>query len=451
MDKVGQDESLKSLFAEVTKYNYIDPSLFEKHSVKRGLRNSDGTGVVAGLTQICNVHGYLINEGDKMPVDGELIYRGINIKDIIKGYQEEGRFGYEEVVWLLLSGKLPTNGQIDLLRQLLQDYQQMHEYFFEDVLMRSPTGDIMNALQRGVLALYSYDPKADDTSVGNVLRQSIELMAKLPIIMTAAYHIKNRHFNGGSMYFHHPQKQYSIAENILATLRPDMKFSDEEAKLLDLCLVLHAEHGGGNNSTFVCRSLTSSGTDTYSAIAGAIGSLKGPRHGGANIKVAEMMNYLRDEVKDWNDDDEISAFLSKIVRKEAGDRSGLIYGMGHAIYTKSDPRAIILKDNAKKLAKLKGFEAEFALSEAVERLAPDVLSGAKDLKVVRCANVDLYSGLVYRCLGIPEDLYTPMFAVARLSGWCAHRIEEIATSSKIMRPAYKAVSAEQEYISIDRR
>lgn len=444
-------ESLKKLCDEIKKYNRISPELFETFNVKRGLRNSDGTGVLAGLTLICNVHGYLMNEGEKMPIEGELIYRGINIKDIVAGCKAENRFGFEEVIWLLLFGRLPTSRQLETFKSLLGEMRELPTYFTEDVLMKAPSPNIMNELARAVLALYSYDENPDDCSVENVLRQSIWLIAKMPTLMVQAYQVKRRNFDHETMFFHPLEPAHSTAESILATMRPDKKFTDEEAKLLDLCLMVHAEHGGGNNSTFTCRAVSSTGTDTYSAIAAAIGSLKGPRHGGANIKVMEMLEYIKEGVKDWNDDEEISAFLEKILRKEAGDRSGLIYGMGHAVYTLSDPRAQILKESAASLAEKKGLLDELKLLNAVERLTPSVFAKVKGSSKNICANVDLYSGLVYKMLGFPPELYTPLFAVARIPGWCAHRLEEITTSGRIMRPAYKAVATPTKYVPLSER
>lgn len=443
--------SLKKLCDEFRKYNRIAPELFETYHVKRGLRNEDGTGVTAGLTLICNVHGYIMSEGDKVPIPGELIYRGINIKDIVTGCQAENRFGFEEVIWLLLFGSLPNKAQLTAFNEILADCRELPDYFTEDMIIKAPSPNVMNKIARSVLALYSYDDFPEDNSLENVLRQSIELIARVPTIMVAAYHVKRRHYDHQSMFFHPLEPSHSVAESILATLRSDKKFTDEEAKLLDLCLMLHAEHGGGNNSSFACRVLTSSGTDTYSSISAAVGSLKGPRHGGANIKVMEMLDYIKEGVHDYDDDEEIAAFLSKIIHREAGDGSGLIYGMGHAVYTLSDPRAIILKENASRLAAKAGLEDDFKLVNAVERLTPGVFAREKGEKKIMCANVDLYSGLVYKTLGLPVDLYTPIFAVARMAGWCAHRIEELTTTNKIMRPAYKAVSGGQPYVPLDER
>lgn len=445
------NSSLINLCDEFRKYNRIDPELFETYGVKRGLRNADGTGVMAGLTLICNVHGYLINEGEKMPIDGDLIYRGINIKDLVAGCQKENRFGFEETIWLLLFGSLPNAEQLDSFKALLGELRELPPYFTEDVLMKAPSPNIMNEMGRAVLALYSYDNNTEDNSIENVLGQSIQLIAKMPTLMVQAYQVKRRNFDHDTMFFHPLEPEHSTAESILATMRPDRKFTDEEAKLLDLCLMVHAEHGGGNNSTFTCRAMSSTGTDTYSAISGAIGSLKGPRHGGANIKVMQMLEFIKAGVKDWNDDDEISDFLTRLINKEEGDHSGLVYGMGHAVYTISDPRAQILKKNLSKLAEKSGLLAEFKLLNAVERLTPGVFANVKGSSKNICANVDLYSGMVYKILGFPPELYTPLFAVARIPGWCAHRIEEITTGNRIMRPAYKAVAKGLEYTPLSGR
>ncbi len=440
-----------SLCEEFRKNNYIDPAKFEQYDVKRGLRNADGSGVVAGLTLICNVHGYVINEGEKSPVEGKLTYRGIDIHDLVNGCKQENRFGFEETVWLLLFGTLPTKSQLDSFSELLSSCRELPEYFAEDMIIKAPSPNIMNKLARSVLALYSFDDNPDDISLENVLRQSIELIAMLPTIMAYSYQVKRRHYDKKSMYFHPLVPGLSTAETILHFIRPNSEFTDEEAKLLDLCLILHAEHGGGNNSTFASRVLSSSGTDTYSAIAAAIGSLKGPRHGGANIKVMEMLDYIKEGVKDWDDEEEVEDFLTRIINRQAGDRSGLVYGMGHAVYTLSDPRAVILKEAAYNLAEKKGLGDDFRLLEKVEKLTPKVFAKVKGNDKAICANVDLYSGLVYRTLGISEDLFTPLFAIARMPGWCAHRIEEITTGNRIIRPAYKALTRQKDYIPLNER
>ncbi|MGI6260721.1 MAG: citrate/2-methylcitrate synthase [Acutalibacteraceae bacterium] len=446
-----QRETIHSLCSEYRTNNHIDPAKFERYDVKRGLRNQDGTGVMAGLTLICNVHGYVVRDNERIPDEGELTYRGINIRDIIAGAEQENRFGYEEVVWLLLFGTLPTRSQLEGFIQLINSCRELPPYFAEDMIMKAPSPNIMNKLARSVLTLYSYDDMPEDISLENIMMQSINLIAKLPTIMSYAYQVKRRYYDHESMFFHQINPEYGTAESILRALRPDQKFTAEEAHLLDLCLMLHAEHGGGNNSTFAARVLASSGTDTYSVIGAAIGSLKGPRHGGANHRVMEMMNEIKNQVRDWTDDEEISAYLAKIVRKEAGDGSGLIYGMGHAIYTLSDPRAVELKKRARKLAEEKGMLNQLQLFERVERLAPGVFARVKGDSKVISANVDFYSGLVYEMLGIPSDLYTPLFAVARMAGWCAHRIEETVSGGRIMRPAYKSVSARKVYVPLDER
>ena len=421
-----QPSELALLCEEFRKNNHIEPAQFEQYQVKRGLRNPDGTGVMAGLTHICNVHGYLIADGEKIPDEGRLTYRGINVKDIVDGCTRENRFGYEEVAWLLLFGTQPTREQLEKFNRILSSYRELPEYFAEDMIIKAPSKDIMNKLGRSVLALYSYDSNPDETSLENIMRQSISLIARMPTIMTYAYQVKRRHYDKKSMYFHPIKPEHSTAESILRSIRPDKKFNDEEAKLLDLLMIIHAEHGGGNNSTFTTRVLSSSGTDTYAAISAAIGSLKGPKHGGANHRVMQMMECVKEKVKDWKDEDEVEAFLEKIVRKEEGDHSGLIYGQGHAIYTLSDPRAVILKTHAQRLAKEKGMDDEFALYQLVEKLAPKACLNVKGDKKVISANVDFYSGLVYKMLGLPEDLYTPMFAVSRIAGWCFGLLVRIA-------------------------
>lgn len=445
------EASFQKLCDEFRKYNHIDPNLFETYHVKRGLRNEDGTGVLTGLTLICNVHGYMIDDSEKVPVEGDLIYRGISIRDLVAGCEAENRFGFEEVIWLLLFGRLPDATTLENFTKILANCRELPNSFTEDVLLKAPSPNIMNQLAQAVLALYSYDRNPDENSVENVLRQSIWLIARMPTIMVTAYQVKRRHFDHETMFIHQLEPGHSTAESILATMRPDKKFTDQEAKLLDLCLMLHAEHGGGNNSTFACRVLSSTGSDTYAAIAGAIGSLKGPRHGGANIKVMQMMEYIKEGVENWKDDDEIAAFLARILRKEAGDGAGLIYGMGHAVYTLSDPRAVILKEYARALADKTEHADEFHLLESVERLAPAVFAQVKGSDKTICANVDLYSGMVYKVLGLPPELYTPLFAVARIAGWCAHRIEEMTTGNRIMRPAYKAVAGLQPYVPLAER
>lgn len=440
-----------SLYREFIENNMIDPKLYEKYDVKRGLRNADGTGVVAGLTNICNVHGYVINEGERQPIEGELIFRGYNIKDLVGNAIKEDRFGYEETVYLLLMGKLPSLNELDSFKDIIANNRELPDSFFEDMILKAPSKNIMNKLARSVLALYSYDDDPENRSPEYEMATAVSIIAKLPTIMVDAYQVKRRYFNNETMFMHPLINGHSTAEMILSTLRANRQFTHEEAMLLDLLLMLHAEHGGGNNSTFTCRVLTSSGTDPYAAYSAAIGSLKGPKHGGANQKVVEMQTCIKENVSNWEDETEVSEFLKKILRKEANDHSGLIYGMGHAVYTLSDPRAVILKENARKLAEGTEFEREFNLLELCEKLTPGLFEEVKGEAKIMCANIDMYSGLVYRMLGIPEELVTPMFAVSRMAGWCAHRFEELVTGRKIIRPAYKAVSKEKEYVPIAER
>ena len=442
---------INSLYEAYTANNKIDPKYYEKFNVKRGLRNPDGSGVMAGVTNICNVHGYVINESEKSPDEGKLVFRGYNINDLVSNVVAENRFGYEEIAYLLLGGKLPTEHQLENFRELLDNNRELPEGFFEDMILKAPSKNIMNKMSRAVLALYSYDDVPDNTEVKHEVDTAVSIIAKMPVIMVSAYHVKQRYYNHKSMFMHPLIPGQSTAETILSMLRPDRQFTDEEAKLLDVMLMLHAEHGGGNNSTFTCRVLTSSGTDPYAAYSAAIGSLKGPRHGGANHKVIQMHQYIKDNVKNWDDEGEVADFLRKILRKEAGDGTGLIYGMGHAVYTLSDPRAVILKQNAAKMAIGSEFEAEYRLLEMIERLTPELFKEVKGDEKKMCANVDMYSGFVYKMLGIPEDLFTPLFAVSRMAGWCAHRFEESMTGKRIIRPAYKSVSKEKAYIPLNNR
>ena len=442
---------INSLYEAYTANNKIDPKYYEKFNVKRGLRNPDGSGVMAGVTNICNVHGYVINEGEKSPDEGKLVFRGYNINDLVSNVVAENRFGYEEIAYLLLGGKLPTEHQLENFRELLDNNRELPEGFFEDMILKAPSKNIMNKMSRAVLALYSYDDVPDNTEVKHEVDTAVSIIAKMPVIMVSAYHVKQRYYNHKSMFMHPLIPGQSTAETILSMLRPDRQFTDEEAKLLDVMLMLHAEHGGGNNSTFTCRVLTSSGTAPYAAYSAAIGSLKGPRHGGANHKVIQMHQYIKDNVKNWDDEGEVADFLRKILRKEAGDGTGLIYGMGHAVYTLSDPRAVILKQNAAKMAIGSEFEAEYRLLEMIERLTPELFKEVKGDEKKMCANVDMYSGFVYKMLGIPEDLFTPLFAVSRMAGWCAHRFEESMTGKRIIRPAYKSVSKEKAYIPLNNR
>ncbi len=444
-------DALSSLCDELEKNNHINKDDFQRYHVKRGLRNEDGTGVMAGLTQVCSVEGYIVEDGEIVPQEGKLSYRGYDINTIVENCIKEDRFGYEEVIWLLLFGNLPNEEQLNSLYEVISECRKLPDDFIEDMIMKHASRDIMNKMARCIMCLYSYDENPDDTSAANVLRQSLQIISQVPTIMNAAYQVKRRSIDGKSMYLHPIKSGQSTAEYILNQIRKDKKFTDEEAKLLDIMLILHADHGGGNNSAFATRVLTSSGTDTYSVITAAFGSLKGPKHGGANIKVSNMMNDIMANVQDPTDDGQMRDYLVKIINKEVGDRSGLIYGMGHAVYTLSDPRAVILKKSARELAFKSGFEKEFLTLESIERNAPDLIRESKNSDKAVCANVDLYSGLVYRVLGIPEDLYTPLFACARTAGWCAHRIEELTSSNKIIRPAYKSVAPKRDYVALKNR
>ena len=431
--------------------NNIPQGAFDSYRVKRGLREMDGTGVTAGVTNIGNAHGYIVYEGEKIADDGKLEYRGMNIVSLIDGFRSEDRFGFEECVYLLLFGRLPTKTELSDFCDLLAEKRRLPVGFTENIIMKAPSPSIMNKMAMSVLALYAYDQNPDDTSLENMLRQSIEIIARLPVIAANAYRVYRTYFHGKSLNLHTPKEGLSTAENFLRISRSTKNFTEEEARLLDLCMVIQAEHGGGNNSTFSCRVLSSSGTDTYSAISAAIGSLKGPLHGGANIKVQEMFDCIRPMVKDVNDDDEVKHVLTAILNREIGDRLGKIYGMGHAIYTKSDPRAIMLKKYAEDLAIKKGYGDDFKLLEAIERLTPQLFNEFKGTSKPMCANVDLYSGLVYRMLDIPPEMYTPLFAIARVSGWCAHRIEETETAKKIIRPGYKCIAKPQDYVPLTDR
>ncbi|KMQ50645.1 Citrate synthase [Chitinispirillum alkaliphilum] len=431
--------------------NCIDPEMYCKYNVKRGLRNEDGTGVLVGLTHIGDVHGYIIDEGEKTPVEGRLRYRGINIKDIINGCRAEKRFGFSEVAYLLLFGELPQKDQLDKFREMLDSHRELPAGFTENMILKAPSSDIMNKLARSVLACYSYDEYPDDLSLKNNLRQCIELIARFPTLVAYAYQAKCHYFNKKSLVIHNPLEGLSTAENFLHMIRPDSKYTQIEAETLDFALMLHAEHGGGNNSAFALHVVSSADTDIYSAMAAAVGALKGGKHGGANIKVSEMMECVKNGVRDWKDDEEIASFLAKILKREEFDRKGLIYGMGHAIYTLSDPRAVVLKEKASELALEKGRTDEFELHEAVERVTPSVFSKYKGNGKVICANVDFYSGMVYQMLNIPQELYCPIFAISRIAGWSAHRIEELLSGGRIIRPAYKSVSEKRKYAPLNDR
>ena len=423
---------------------------YYRGDVKRGLRNSDGTGVLVGVSKVGSVQGYLIQDGQRIPAPGRLYYRGIDLYDIVGAHREAGTFGYEEVAYLLLMGYLPSRPELDHFKDIMNQARKLPKGFTEGMIMHHPSQNIMNELARGVLSLYSYDPDPDNTSIENLLLQSVRLVGSFPSIVANAYAVKRHYFQGESLHIHYPESELSTAENFLRMIRPDKSYTEEEAHLLDTMLMIHAEHGGGNNSTFVCRAMSSSGTDTYSAIAGAVGSLKGPLHGGANAKVMQMFRYIKENV-DPNDDGAIRDYLNKILDGEAGDRSGKIYGLGHAVYTMSDPRAVLIKRYARHLAELKGFEKDFDLLQKVEELGIPLIQERRHNNADMCANVDMYSGLVYTMLDIPEDVFTPLFASARIAGWCANRIEELVTCRRIMRPAYRAVTTHGQYIPMEQR
>ena len=446
-----KEELLHELSESFRMHNQLPPDLFTRYRIKRGLRNADGTGVLVGASHLGNVHGYILNEGEREPIEGRLTYRGYNVYDLIHGLEQENRFGFEEIGYLLMCGKLPSRRQLAEFQHTIGLERALPDNFTEDMIMRAPSRDIMNKLASATLALYSYDTNPDETTVENIMRQGISLMAKFPVIISHAYQAKRRYFDNDSMFLHVPDPNRSTAENILHLIRPTGEFNDDEAKLLDRCLILHAEHGGGNNSSFTVRVTSSSGTDTYSAIAAAVSSLKGPRHGGANLRVVKQFEEMKENIHNWKDETEVGNYLRKILNKEAGDGSGLIYGMGHAIYTLSDPRAVALKKAARPLAEKTGYSDEMDLIELVEKLTPSVFAEIKGSDKPMCANVDMYSGFVYKMLGLPKSLYTPLFATARIVGWMAHRLEEVTTGGKIIRPAYKPVAKNIEYVNIDER
>ena len=423
----------------------IDPELYTQYDVKRGLRDINGKGVVAGLTNISTIN--VIEESG----EGKLYYRGIDVENIVKGFIEEKRFGFEETIYLLLFGNMPTSSELTEFKHTLSEFRSLPPTFTRDVIMKAPSDNMMNTLAKSVLALYSYDDNANDISIPNVLRQCIELISLFPELAVYGYQAHNYSKYGGSLFIHDPRPELSISENLLYMLRADQKYTELEARILDLALVLHAEHGGGNNSTFTVHVVSSSGTDTYSAIAAALGSLKGPKHGGANIKVVRMIDDMKEHVKDWTDEAEVKFYLHQLLHKQAFDHAGLIYGMGHAVYSHSDPRAKVFKTFVESLSEEKGRHEEFALYSMVERLAPEVIAEERRIYKGVCANVDFYSGFVYRMLGIPDELFTPLFAISRIAGWSAHRIEEIINSNKIIRPAYKAISPIREYTDMENR
>lgn len=431
--------------------NNIDMELYSKYDVKRGLRDVNGKGVLTGLTEISEIISSKNIDGKSVPCEGELYYRGVNINDLVGGFVKDKRFGFEEATYLLLFGKLPDKKQLEDFSGLISDFRKLPTTFVRDIMMKSPSNDIMNSLARGVLTLYAYDDAPNDISIPNVLRQCIELIALFPLLAVYGYQAKSYYLDKESLFIHQPKPELSTAENILHLLRPDSEYTELEAKILDLALVLHAEHGGGNNSTFTTHVVTSSGTDTYSAIAAALGSLKGPKHGGANIKVVQMFDDIKANVSDWNDDEMIKDYLLKLLHKEAFDKAGLIYGMGHAVYSISDPRANLFKQFVEKLSVEKHKEKEYGLYSAVERLAKEVIAQERRIYKGVSANIDFYSGFVYNMLNLPLELYTPLFAIARISGWSAHRIEELINCGKIIRPAYMGVQAHVDYVPLSER
>lgn len=444
------EERKLSLYDNITKVNSVDPELYERYPVKRGLRNSDGSGVIAGITNISNVHGYVISEGDKIADEGKLTLRGYDLYDLLSG-DDNKRFRYEEIAYLLLMGDLPTQEQLDFFVSRLDAHRELPDGFTASKIMSTPSPDIMNLLARSVLVLYADDPNAEDRSYEHEISTAVTLISRLPRIMVLAYYAKQAAFNGKSMIMHRFIPGESTAETILSMLRPDRHYTEEEARMLDTMMCLHAEHGGGNNSTFTCRVLSSSDTDPYSAYAGAIGSLKGSKHGGANHQVLAMQKEIKENVSDWENEDEVASYIAKIVNKEAFDHTGLIYGMGHAVYTKSDPRAVVLKKFATKMAEGTEFEAELNLLKLIERISPEVILQEKGTKKDMCANVDMYSGFVYSLLGIPTDLITPLFACSRMAGWAAHRFEELVSGKRIIRPAYKTGMKPRAYKPIAER
>ena len=439
------------LAEKMTANSIIDTGLYSEHNVKRGLRDIDGKGVLTGLTDISTINQNKLVDGKLVPCVGELYYRGYNVNDIIDGIIKDDRFGFEEVVYLLLFGEMPDAQELDSFKKLLVQYRTLPQNFVRDVILKAPSDDMMNSIARSVLTLFCYDKNPNDTSINNVLRQCIQLISVFPMLSVYGYHAYNHYLRDKSLYIHRADPSMSTAEVILSLLRPDRKYTPLEAKVLDMALILHMEHGGGNNSTFTTHVVTSSGTDTYSSTAAALASLKGPKHGGANVKVFYMFEDLKKHVKDWNDDEAITNYLEKLLDKQAFDQKGLIYGMGHAVYTISDPRQKILKGSVKQLAEAEGYEAEFNLYAKVEKLAPEVIGRKRKIYKGVASNVDFYSGLLYSMLNIPCELYTPLFATARIAGWSAHRLEELVNSCKIIRPAYKSISTMKEYKQLNER
>lgn len=448
-----------AITAEILKYTdyctsncRIEPQLYIEHKVNRGLRDLNGKGVLTGLTEISEIVSKKIVDGEEVPCPGHLYYRGYDVEDLVRGFISDKRFGFEEIVYLLLFGELPTAEQLKEFNNVLTSYRVLPGTFVRDIIMKAPSTDMMNSLARSVLTLYSYDSDPDNTDIANVLRQCLQLIARFPLLSVYGYHSYDYYIKGSNSFFiHEPRPELSTAENILYMLRLDGKYTPLEAKVLDMALVLHAEHGGGNNSTFTTHVVSSSGTDTYSAVAAALGSLKGPKHGGANIKVCAMFNDIKTNVRDWDDEEEVAEYIKKILHKEAFDRAGLIYGIGHAVYSVSDPRALIFKSFVKSLSDEKGLDREYRLYSLVENLAPQIIANERKMYKGVSINVDFYSGFVYDMLGLPHELFTPLFAIARIAGWSAHRIEELINAGKIIRPAYMSVSPQRDYIKMSDR
>ncbi len=440
-----------SLAKKCTNTSQINEELYTKYEVKRGLRDINGKGVLAGLTDISEIRSYTIVDSEMIPCEGKLFYRGYNVEDLVQGILKDNRFGFEEIAYLLLTGKLPSKEELDTFSKMIGEYRQLPTSFVRDIIMKAPSQDMMNTLARSVLTLYSYDNRADDITIPNVVRQCMQLIALFPMLSVYGYQAYSHYHDGNSLFIHPPVPELSTAENLLHILRPDSKYTELEAKILDLALILHMEHGGGNNSTFTTHVVTSSGTDTYSSMAASLGSLKGPKHGGANIKVVKMFEDMKEVVKDWKDEEEIRTYLKALLSRDAFDHAGLIYGMGHAVYSISDPRANILKSFVHSLAKEKGREEEFQLYSLVEHLAPIVIGEERRIYKGVSANVDFYSGFVYSMLDLPVELFTPIFAIARVVGWSAHRIEELVNNGKIIRPAYKSVAKKAPYVPLENR
>ena len=452
MSMTKEEQTIIKRFEKLAVHNDpINPALYNKFDVKRGLRNANGTGVLVGLTRIGDVVGYEIQNGEKIAVPGRLVYRGYNVEDLIKDAEKHHQFGYEQCAYLLLFGELPTEAKLKKFSDYLGESRALPPNFTEDMIMKAPSSDIMNKMARGVLASYSYDDDPENRDVGNIIRQCVQLIARFSTLAAYGYQAKRRYYDNKSMFVHNPKPELSTAENFLRLIRSDKQYSRLEAETLDLALILHAEHGGGNNSSLTVHVVSSADTDTYSAIAAAVGSLKGRRHGGANIRVVEMMHDIKTNVKDWSNEKEVSDYIRKIASKEAFDKSGLVYGMGHAVYTISDPREVLLKAKAKELAQAKGCMEEFELYNLIEKVAPGIIQDVHHSDKKVCANVDFYSGFVYTMLNIPRELFTPIFAISRIAGWSAHRIEEIVSGGRIYRPAYKNVSEERAFIPMDLR